>query len=395
MSQPVQSPQSIVRVAHLVWALEMGGIEKLLVEFAHHVDRSRFAFKFISLQHRGILADEIEACGWPTHTLNKPAGYRPLVSLKLAALLRRLQIDVLHTHDMGSLIYGVPLARLAGVKTLVHTRHEQNLYWTPRHHWLLRKLSSQLDWLACVSTDSTALSIESGVSPSKVLTILNGVDLGAFEYSGSRADGPFVIVARLRREKDFPTLLRAVALVVAREPSFRLEIAGDGPEQDALESLSVELGLTNHVRFLGMVHDVPAVLRRARGFVLSSTSEGNPVTLLEAMARGLPIVATAVGGIPEVVEQGESGLLVPASDPGKLAEAILSLWRDPARCGAMGRSGRTRVESLFDVRRMVREYEALYDGSFRSQAASSTATVSGEVGSGVTRDERERSKVEG
>jgi glycosyltransferase involved in cell wall biosynthesis len=337
-------------------------MEKLLVEFARHADRDRFALHFVSLAGRGAYAADIEACGWPVHTLDKPEGLRPSASLKLARLLRRHRVDVLHTHNNGPLIYGVPVARLAGVRRLVHTRHEQNLNWTPRHRRLFRLLSRRLDWLACVSADSAALSVENGVSPAKVRTILNGVDLGAFDYGGAKAGGPAVIVARLRPEKDFPTLIRAVAIAVRRDPAFRLEIAGDGPEEGAIRALVAELGLEGHVRFLGLVRDVPSVLRRASQFVLSSTSEGIPVTLLEAMARGLPTVATRVGGIPEVVAEGETGLLVPPSDPAAMAEALLAVAGDPARGEAMGRAGRARVESRFDVRRMVREYEALYTG---------------------------------
>lgn len=395
MSDSSPSPRSITRVAHVVWALEVGGMEKLLVEFARHADRGRFALHFITLHHRGVLAADIEACGWSVHAMNKASGFRPLAALNLAAHLRRLRIDVLHTHNMGSLIYGVPAARLAGVRTLVHSRHEQNLNWGARHKRMLRVLSRQMDWLVCVSADSAALSLESGVSPSKIRTILNGVDLSMFEYSGPRHGGPFVIVSRLRREKDIPTLLRAVARVVAQDPTFRLEIAGDGYEQDALESLSAELGLTEHVRFLGLVRDVPSVLRRASGFVLSSTSEGIPVTLLEAMARGLPIVATAVGGIPEVVVPGETGRLVPPSNPETLAEALLSVWRDPSQGEAMGRAGRARVEEHFDIGRMVREYESLYCASPCSRSLSPREALSRKADSEAAHAGWERSSADG
>jgi glycosyltransferase involved in cell wall biosynthesis len=127
-----------------------------------------------------------------------------------------------------------------------------------------------------------------------------------------------------------------------------------------LESLAAQLSLTNHVRFLGVVRDVPALLAGARLFVLSSITEGISLTLLEAMARGLPVVATAVGGNPEIVEQPHTGLLVPARDPAALAQAVAQLWTQAEMCARMGRAGRDRVERRFDVRRMVREYEALY-----------------------------------
>jgi glycosyltransferase involved in cell wall biosynthesis len=148
------------------------------------------------------------------------------------------------------------------------------------------------------------------------------------------------------------------------EPEFRLHIAGDGVCLGDLQQLTQELHLGEHVLFLGPVRDVPALLARSSLFVLSSLSEGVSLTLLEAMARGRAAVATEVGGNPEVVVPGETGMLVPPRRPELLAEALLALWRDPARSAAMGLAGRRRAERHFDVRRMVAAYEALYR-SFR------------------------------
>ena len=188
----------------------------------------------------------------------------------------------------------------------------------------------------------------------------NGIDLEQFAFNGPDPAGPAVLVARLAPVKDVDTLLRAAALIVEQRPDFRLEIAGDGPCRGALEALRDQLRLGEQVRFLGGVRDVPRLLTRARLFVLSSLTEGVSLTLLEAMARGLPAAATAVGGNPEVVAAGETGLLVPPRDPAALAAAVLHLWTQPEEAAAMGRAGRARVEQHFDVRRMVAEYEAMY-----------------------------------
>ena len=142
---------------------------------------------------------------------------------------------------------------------------------------------------------------------------------------------------------------------------MRVEVAGRGSCLEDLKGLAADLGVAERVTFLGEVRDIPALLGRARMFVQPSLSEGIPLTVLEAMARGLPVVATRVGGLPEVVVDGETGLLVPAADPPALAQAVLSLWRDPDAAGRMGEAGRKRVERVFDVRRMVADYEALYD----------------------------------
>src|SRR5262249_776717 len=149
----------------------------------------------------------------------------------------------------------------------------------------------------------------------KLYTILNGIDVEHFAYRGPQPGGPAVLVARLSPEKDVGTLIEAAARVVREEPSFRLEIAGDGVCMPELRERVREFGLEKHVTFLGQVSNVPELLARAGLFVLSSISEGVSLTLLEAMARGLPVVATDVGGNPEVVADGTTGLLVPARTP--------------------------------------------------------------------------------
>jgi glycosyltransferase involved in cell wall biosynthesis len=342
----------------------MGGLEKLLVEFARHADRDRHELEFISLGHRGVIAEEIEAAGWPVTALGVPSGVRPALFLRLARLLRQRRIDVVHTHDDRPHLYGTIAGRLAGVGRIIHTRHGRSPHLSRRQRTLVRLAAGWIDRFVCVSADAAAIAIAQGVPPRKVCTIHNGIDLERFPFLGPRPQGPAVIVARLSPEKDHATLLRAAALVVRSQPSFRLEIAGDGPCREDLHRLAGELGLGEQVRFLGQVRDIPGLLARAGLFVLSSLSEGVSLTLLEAMASGLPIVATRVGGNPEVVAEGSTGLLAPAGDPAALAAAIAALWQDPHRCRLFGAAGRRRVEEQFDIRRMVAAYEAMYrDGN--------------------------------
>jgi glycosyltransferase involved in cell wall biosynthesis len=351
-----------LRVAHVTFGLDLGGLEKLLVEFARHADRSRFDLHFISLGHRGVIAEEIEAAGWPVTALGVPTGLRPGLLFRLAGLLRRLGADVVHTHDERPHLYGTPAGRLARVARLIHTRHGRALNVSPRQRWLVRLAALGVDRFVCVSEDVAQLSVAHGVPTHKICTIHNGIDLQRFPGRGPCPGGPAVIVARLNPEKDHATLLRAVDRIVRTEPSFRLEIAGDGPCRDELYRLAGDLSLAGHVRFLGAVQDVPVLLARASLFVLSSLSEGVSLTLLEAMACGLPVVATHVGGNPEVVAEGTTGRLVPAGDPEALAGAVLEVWRSPEMGRRLGLAGRQRAEKHFDVRAMVGAYEALYQG---------------------------------
>jgi glycosyltransferase involved in cell wall biosynthesis len=338
----------------------VGGQEKLLVEFARHADRDRFDLCFVSLTDRGRLADSIEACGWPVHALHEPAGLRPGIGVRLARLFRRERIDVIHTHDERPLIYGSLAACLAPGRRHVHTRHGQRAEITRGQKWLIKLASWGAHEFVCVSDDAGRVAVAQGVSAKRIRTVRNGIDLTKFDYRGPQPGGPAVLVARLSPVKDVETLLRAAAQAVAGQPDFRLEIAGDGSCRPALQQLATELGLGERVRFLGEVRDVPALLARAGLLVLSSLSEGVSLTLLEGMARGLPVAATRVGGNPEVVADGETGLLVPPRDPAALANAMLRLWRDADLARRMGSAGRCRVEEHFDVRRMVARYEAMY-----------------------------------
>ena len=175
-------------------------------------------------------------------------------------------------------------------------------------------------------------------------------------------------------EKDVANLVRATALTAGQADDLRIVVAGGGPCLNDLTSLVSELNVADRVAFRGEVRDVPSLLADASIFVLPSLSEGIPLTVLEAMAAGLPVVATRVGGIPEVVVHGETGLLVPPADPRALSQAILDLWRDPEKAWLMGKAGRRRVEGLFDVRQMVAEYESVYLGTIVAKASVSPPT---------------------
>jgi sugar transferase (PEP-CTERM/EpsH1 system associated) len=354
-------PGRRLRICHIVLQLRVGGMEQLLLEFARRADRARFDLCFVSLESRGSLADDIEACGWPVLALEEPPGLRAGLVPRLSRLFRRLRLDVVHTHNTKPLLYGAPAAWLAGVPGVVHTRHGQSYKATPRKLTLFRLATCLVNQVVCVSRDCAQLSAADGVSPAKLSTIWNGIDTTRFSYRGPQPHGPAVFVGRLSPEKDVATLLRAAALVVQEEPAFQLVLAGDGACMPALCDLARKLGITEQVHFLGEVRGIPQLLAEASLFVLPSLSEGVPLTILESMAAGLPVVATRVGGIPEIVVDGQTGLLVPAAAPEALARALLSVWRDPEGGRRMGLVGRDRILECFDTRHMVAQYEALYE----------------------------------
>jgi glycosyltransferase involved in cell wall biosynthesis len=349
-------------VVHVAGQLEYGGLEKLLVEFARHADRKRFRLHFVSLTTRGPLGPELEALGWPVTALGLVPGVHPAAVLRLRRLFRRLAASVVHTHNTRALLYAGPAARLARVRRLVHSRHGQAFGVGGRSRWLRRAGSQLADWVVCVSHDSRRVAAAEGIPPVRLRTIWNGIDPARFPPADPAGPGPVVAVGRLSPEKDYATLVRAAALAVREAPDFRLRLGGGGACEGDVRALIRSLGLGEVVTMLGPVSDVPGLMAAGSVFALSSLTEGVSLTVLEAMAAGLPVVATAVGGNPEVVVDGTTGVLVPAADPRRLADALVALWKDPGRRAVLGAAGRRRVNECFDVRRTVASYELLYRG---------------------------------
>jgi glycosyltransferase involved in cell wall biosynthesis len=349
-----------IRVAHVALQLQTGGMERLLAEFARHADRERVSLSFIALGGGGRVADEIASYGWPVTVLDRLHGLRPSTVFRLANLFRAQQIDIVHTHNSKPLLYAGSAARLAKVGGVIHTCHGRRQHATKRQNVAFRLACRFADRMVCVSQDIACLCEDQHISAAKTCTIPNGIDLQRFGFSGPRAGGPAVYVGRLSPEKDVPSLLRAIAFVVAQAPAFRLQIAGDGPCRAELISLARSLGVAENVEFLGEIKDIPTLLRQASLLVLPSLTEGMPLTILEAMACGLPVIATRVGGIPEAVADGATGLLVSPGELQHLADALLRIHHKPDLGRQMGQAGRLRAENQFDVRRMVSAYESLY-----------------------------------
>jgi glycosyltransferase involved in cell wall biosynthesis len=360
---------SRIRVIHVSLGLNMGGMEKVLAEFARHADRNRFDLEFICLTSKGEVARQIEELGWPVTALGISPGVKPAAFVQLVRLFRQAGANVVHTHNTKPLLYAVPAAHLAGVQQIIHTRHGQNYGITRRQHYLLDFMAVWADRVVSVSNNGTKLTLASMAPGERIVTIENGIDVSLFPVTIPKPGGPIVFVGRLSPEKDLATLLRSIAIAIEQEPAIRLHLAGAGACQTELKALSENLGISRHVEFLGQKNDVAEILAGASMFALSSITEGISLALLEAMSRGLPVVATAVGGNTEVVVDGETGLLVPHRAPAELAAAILTLYRQPDLARQMGALGRKRVEARFDSRVMVARYESLYLSGQSARAA--------------------------
>ncbi len=321
-------------------------------------------------------------------TLERPLGPGPDLPwrkrLSLTAwrpLLDRLRtdVDVLHAHKFGSNLWGAALGTLAKVPVVV--AHEQTWSYEgqPARKFLDRELiSRRADAFICVSEQDRRRMIEiERIDPAKIVLVRNAVPAPAqADGAGVRAelgiDGTVPVIgtlSRLSEQKALDVLLKAAKLLADQVPGVRTLIAGDGPEQERLESLTRELGLAESVTFLGRRTDVAEVFAAFDVAVLSSDYEGTPLALMECMGVGRPIVATRVGGVPEMIEDGVHGLLVPPQDPVALSAAIATLLRDPERARLMGERARDRRAEEFDVAvagdRIGALYARLYASSKR------------------------------
>lgn len=382
MSKPVLEPPPLV--AHIIDRLDTGGLENGLVNLINRMPADRYRHAVICLRDYTAFRDRIRRPEVAVHALHKRPGQDWRLYPRLWRLLRRLRPTIVHTRNLAALEGQVP-AWLAGVGARVHGEHGWDAAGPAgapaRHHQLRRLLRPLVGRYVALSVEIGAyLRREIGVPAERIALICNGVDDEHFRPAGSgprrRAALPagfappaaLVVgtVGRMQTVKDQPTLVRAVVRLLAAEPRLRqrlrLVLVGDGPLRDECRALLEAAGAADLAWLPGNRDDVPGLLRSFDLFVLPSLAEGISNTVLEAMASGLPVVATRVGGNPELVEEGITGRLVPAADPAALAAALGGYLADPALLAAHGAAGRRRVEQRFSLQAMVDGYLAVYDG---------------------------------
>lgn len=353
-----------VTVVHLVSTLGIGGQEMVIHSLVAHADLRRFQPIVLALHDGGPLADRIAALGVPVEVLGAGDVGASTLIRRLTARLKVHRPDVLHTHNPAPHQIGAVARLLARVPALVHTKHGRNNFPNRIRRWKEQMAGRFTDLVVPVSEDAAQVARTVDRVPARKLRVIhNGISLDGLQLAKVLEAGRApraVHVARLNRVKDQGSLLAATRLLVDRHPGFQLDIVGDGPMGAELRAQATALGLDSAVTFHGMQNDVTPYLASADLFILSSLSEGIAITMLEAMGAGLPVVATDVGGNREVVVAGETGLLVPRSDPGALADAVGAVLEDPVRARAWGAAGRRRVEAEFNIAGTVRAYESAY-----------------------------------
>jgi glycosyltransferase involved in cell wall biosynthesis len=351
-----------VPVALFIDRYAPGGTQRQTIELLERLDRRRFRVHPVCFHSEGAWFERVARFDepvslFPIHSFRRPHTARQLVAF--AQWCRQRRIQVLHTCELYSNVFGLPAGVLASVPVRIGSR--RGLIEPPALQRLQRVVYAAAHRIVANSQAAADRLRLERVPDRKIRVIPNGIESSRFPPRRYSARPKRIcVVACLREEKRIDVLIAAAPRILDRHPDAELLIAGDGECRPSLAAQARGLGVAERVRFLGHREDVAAVLAMADLFVLPSRSEAFPNSLMEAMASGLPVVASAVGGIPELVHDGRTGRLVPPGDPTALAGAILDLLDRPAMLAELGRTARRSIEATYSFDRMVAQFEDLY-----------------------------------
>lgn len=360
-----------LRVLEVLASLRRAGAERVAVSLACGLDPARFKAGVISLYDpfAGGFESELAEHNVPMWRLGKRPGLDPRMWPRLARVFREFRPDIVHTHSYV-LRYVLPAHALRRTGTIVHSVHNLAAQEVDAAGRAIHRLAFRAGVVPVAVSEEVARSFRNvyGFEPA---VIPNGIDtrrripaVAREEWRKSHGFQPsdvlIVSVARFEPQKNPIGLIRAFARANSAEPASHLIMAGEGSLLEASRHLAQQLGLAGRVHFPGVCRSVPELLAACDLFALASNWEGSPVAILEAMAAGLPVLATAVGGVPELVLKDVTGVLVPPGDMEALARAMTALARDPARRQAMGEAGAKRA-ARFDAGEMIQSYARLFE----------------------------------
>ncbi|MFL5244370.1 MAG: glycosyltransferase [Gemmataceae bacterium] len=361
-------------ICQLVHSLRVGGAEILVAQLARATS-PRYRVVFACLDDLGTLGEELRQEGYHVEVLDRRSGLDWRCSFRLGRFLRRHNVDLVHAHQYTPFFYGITARLFYRRPAILFTEHGRHFPDYPRRKRMLFNRLMLRRWDRVVGVGHAvrqALIQNEGIPSHRVSVVYNGINLRRYSsIAGDRTavrkelglepdDFVIVQVARMDYLKDHGTAIRTIAQIAPRCPQAKLVLVGEGPELEKVQEQVNQLDVSAHVRFVGLRKDVPSLLAAADLFLLTSISEGIPLTVIEAMAAGLPVVGTRVGGMEEVIEEGATGLLAAAGDDKGLANHILHLIGDPALRTRMGEKGRERAFSLFSQEQMLAGYMRLY-----------------------------------
>ncbi|CAN5729765.1 glycosyltransferase [soil metagenome] len=368
-------------VLHVVYRFDVGGLENGIVNLLNHMPAGAYRHAIVALTDVTEFRQRIQRDDVLFFALHKPPGHGIWLYPALFRLFRELRPAVVHTRNLAALETVVP-AWLAGVPVRIHGEHGRDVgdfHGTSKlYQWMRRIYRPFVTHYFALSKDlADYLADRVGVPRRRITQVYNGVDSTRFQPAGERLAAivgcPFTrpshwlvgTVGRMQTVKDQVNLARAFVLAIQQQPALRarlrLVMIGDGPMKAECEQVLAAAGMADLAWLPGERSDVSDVMRGLDCFVLPSLAEGVSNTILEAMASGLPVIATAVGGNVELVTQGKTGELVPAADSPALAASLIGLAGDPESAASMGRAGRIEAEQRFSLQSMIATYQGLYD----------------------------------
>jgi sugar transferase (PEP-CTERM/EpsH1 system associated) len=365
------------RLLHIINSLQIGGLENGLINIINNLDRDKYENIICCIDSSGPMERKLE---YPVkiYSFNKGAKRDYLLPFKMARCIKSIKPDIVHTRNWAA-IDGVIGAKISGVKAIIHGEHGREASDPQGTNFLRNKtrkfLSPYIKRFITVSSELKYwLVYKIGIPEEKVVQIINGVDIEKYKpisvkntlkYKLGFNHNSFIVgtVGRLDPVKDYKTLLSAFRKFIKKynEKNSFLFIVGEGKDRKRLEVMSEELGLSKNVIFFGQRDDVNDLYNCMDIFVLPSIAEGISNTILEAMSSGLPVIATNIGGNPELVDNGKTGYLFECGDYNSLCEKILAYFKYHEMKIEHGNSGRRRVEMEFSLKEMVKKYEMIYE----------------------------------
>ncbi|HZL36086.1 MAG TPA: glycosyltransferase [Tepidisphaeraceae bacterium] len=377
----LSSRQGNLLVAHVVLSLDVGGLERVVVDLVREGHERGIVSAIVCIERPGALATEARKLGVPVLSAGKRPGISFTTTKRLRSIFRELAPDIIHSHQIGALFYAGPAARKQGVRGIVHTEHGKHFTAGLRRRVLGRLAARNADRFFCVSRDIADSVRKYRIVPfEKIHVIRNGIRTALYQRRDARSghlrdvlgipSDALVIgtVGRLNEVKRQDILIQAFALLRRFVPTARLIIVGDGPARHALQQLVDKLAIGFCVHFVGYQSEPQRYFQLMDVFILTSRSEGMPLSVLEAWAAGVPVIATRVGGLPEMIEHGRTGLLIEFGSVEGTASALQHVLLDSDLRTNLGHNAQSHVIANFDVRNMVRDYHEQYTSLLREHA---------------------------